>query len=81
MVRVGGGWITLASFLDNNDPCRGAVTLLNRHFDVASDYKHAFAGTHWNSVAHARSDCFQSERVRLLLTMQRRNVEMVSYCR
>ena len=23
MVRVGGGWITLASFLDNNDPCRG----------------------------------------------------------
>ena len=23
MVRVGGGWITLASFLENNDPCRG----------------------------------------------------------
>jgi len=23
MVRVGGGWITLASFLTNNDPCRG----------------------------------------------------------
>lgn len=23
MVRVGGGWITLASFLESNDPCKG----------------------------------------------------------
>jgi len=29
MVRVGGGWITLASFLDSNDPCRGTVNLLS----------------------------------------------------
>jgi len=25
MVRVGGGWETLTKFLENNDPCRGAV--------------------------------------------------------
>jgi len=29
MVRVGGGWITLASFLESNDPCRGTVNLLH----------------------------------------------------
>lgn len=23
MVRVGGGWVTLAEFLENNDPCKG----------------------------------------------------------
>ncbi len=26
MVRVGGGWVTLAEFLDNNDPCKGETT-------------------------------------------------------
>jgi len=28
MVRVGGGWITLASFLENNDPCRGQSRII-----------------------------------------------------
>jgi len=35
MVRVGGGWITLASFLENNDPCRGAM-LLSTEFEKLS---------------------------------------------
>ncbi|XP_052234757.1 dystonin-like isoform X4 [Dreissena polymorpha] len=29
MVRVGGGWITLDEFLENNDPCRGLVHRVN----------------------------------------------------
>ena len=29
MVRVGGGWVTLAAFLDQNDPCKGGHMLEN----------------------------------------------------
>jgi len=30
MVRVGGGWETLPKFLENNDPCRGQLSLIWR---------------------------------------------------
>ena len=37
MVRVGGGWTTLAEFLENNDPCRGKYYEdLSNHFNMSS---------------------------------------------
>ena len=33
MVRVGGGWVTLAEFLENNDPCKG-----KEHFSSLLDF-------------------------------------------
>lgn len=29
MVRVGGGWIPLEEFVQNNDPCKGKCALFN----------------------------------------------------
>lgn len=36
MVRVGGGWVTLAKYLESNDPCRG----MNRLHFTPKDFGH-----------------------------------------
>ena len=35
MVRVGGGWVTLAEFLEGNDPCRGMIHTQYGYLDVS----------------------------------------------
>ena len=39
MVRVGGGWASLAEFLLKNDPCRGKITtsVLSLHYKLKSN--------------------------------------------
>ena len=54
MVRVGGGWVTLAEFLENNDPCKGKEPFSScnelhckTQHHVSSDEQHCKISQHY----------------------------------
>ena len=51
MVRVGGGWVTLSEFLENNDPCKGKRQLeTNGHPNQSWNSSSRFVTIHFEQL-------------------------------